>query len=530
MIVLGADTHKRSHTIAGVGAATGELVGERTVQVGRAGFGGLLSWARELGDERVWALEDCRHVSGSVERFLIERGERVLRIPTNLMAETRKSSRARGKSDGIDAVSVARAALREGLAAFPAAHLDGPELDLRLLVDHRERMVSHRVELNNTLRWHLHDLWPELELPGGALCSKKWDTRIAWRLARAEQTLRVRTARDELRRLCEPNDTIKALAREITRLVEQIAPQLLAEPGFGPLIAAKLIGEIAGAQRFAHRGQARPRGRRRAHPCQLGQHPPPAPGPRRQPPTRSRTRISPGIHGATPHPDNHNHSPPPWTPAPAQISNCARPSRRLVAAQVRNGSQVRVALRRAGAERSDLLQHAGDVGHRPVFDDLPIADAVDRNSLRFDGLVRRGDPKQLSLVNTAAHDEADHEVAFGDLQNDLVTAGRRDSKYLGRLLHSFAVQADARNRGVVRDEVLGDVLIEHVPVAGLVVVDRLQIAADQVLVRLRGHSPRLLAQVAPGRYSANSVERSRSGAVSPDALGVVARSPLSTVT
>jgi hypothetical protein len=43
MIVLGADTHKRSHTIAGVGAATGELLGQRTVQVGRArsGAGGL---------------------------------------------------------------------------------------------------------------------------------------------------------------------------------------------------------------------------------------------------------------------------------------------------------------------------------------------------------------------------------------------------------------------------------------------------------------------------------------------------------
>ena len=240
MIVLGADTHKRSHTIAGVGATTGELLGERTVQVGRAGFGALLAWARALGGERVWALEDCRHVSGSLERFLIERGERVLRIPTNLMAETRKSARQRGKSDAIDAVNVARAALREGLATFPAAHLDGPELDLRLLVDHRERLVIHRVELNNTLQWHLHDLWPELELPGGALFSKKWSTRIARRLSRAEQTMRVRIARDELRRLRELNDTIKALAREITRLVEQIAPQLLAEPGFGPLIAAKL--------------------------------------------------------------------------------------------------------------------------------------------------------------------------------------------------------------------------------------------------------------------------------------------------
>ena len=251
MFGLGAFTHTRSHTIAGVGATTGALVGERTVQVGRAGFAALLSWARELDGDRVWALEDCRHVSGSFERFLIARGERVLRVPTNLMAQTRKSARQRGKSDGIDAVNVARAALREGLATFPAAHLDGPELDLRLLVDHRERLVNHRVELNNTPQWHLHDLWPELELPGGALFSKKWSTRIARRLARAEQTMRVRIARDELRRLRELTDTIKTLAREITQLVRRIAPQLLAEPGFGPLIAAKLIGEIAGAQRFA---------------------------------------------------------------------------------------------------------------------------------------------------------------------------------------------------------------------------------------------------------------------------------------
>ena len=182
MIVLGADTHKRSHTIAAVAPRRGELLGEQTVPVGGRGFGALLRWARSLDGERVWALEDCRHVSGSLERFLIERGERVLRIPTHLTAKARKSARQRGKSDAIDALNVARAALQEGLDSFPAAQLDGPELDLRLLVDHRERLVRHRVELNSTLLWHLHDLWPELRLPGGALFSKKWATRIGRRL------------------------------------------------------------------------------------------------------------------------------------------------------------------------------------------------------------------------------------------------------------------------------------------------------------------------------------------------------------
>jgi hypothetical protein len=52
MTVLGADTHKRSHTIAAVSAATGELIGEQTVQVGAKGFAALVVWARELGTER----------------------------------------------------------------------------------------------------------------------------------------------------------------------------------------------------------------------------------------------------------------------------------------------------------------------------------------------------------------------------------------------------------------------------------------------------------------------------------------------
>jgi transposase len=251
MMVLGADTHKRSHTIAAVSAATGELRGEKTVAVGARGFAALLIWARGLDDERVWALEDCRHVAGSFERFLIARGERVLRVPTKLMADSRRAARTRGKSDSIDAIAVARAALREGLDTLPAAHLDGPELDLRLLVDHRERLVRHRVGLNNTLQWHLHDLWPELELPGGALFSTKWSSRIGRRLARAEQTMRVRIARDELRRLRELTQAIRALEAEIAQLVAQVAPQLLSEPGFGPLTAAKLVGEIAGAGRFA---------------------------------------------------------------------------------------------------------------------------------------------------------------------------------------------------------------------------------------------------------------------------------------
>src|SRR5215213_2400952 len=252
MIVLGADMHKGSHSLAAVAGETGELLDDKLVRVGERGFAAALGWARSLAGERVWALEDCRHVSGAFERFLLVRGERVVRVATRLMAGERRGGRERGKSDLIDALAVARAALREGVDRLPVAQLAGVELEIRLLVDHRGRLVRMRTALYNDLLWHLHDLWPEQTFTKCALLSKKWTSAIGRRLARAEQTARVRIARDELRHLRKLTHTIDALEAEIAALVAQAAPQLLAEPGFGPLTAGKLIGEIAGAQRFAN--------------------------------------------------------------------------------------------------------------------------------------------------------------------------------------------------------------------------------------------------------------------------------------
>jgi transposase len=70
MIVIGADTHKQTHTCAAARAGTGELLGERTAAARKPGFSELLDWGRSLDGQRIWALEDCRHVPGSFERFL----------------------------------------------------------------------------------------------------------------------------------------------------------------------------------------------------------------------------------------------------------------------------------------------------------------------------------------------------------------------------------------------------------------------------------------------------------------------------
>jgi transposase len=251
MIVIGADTHKVSHTVGAVDEATSRVLADKTVAAKRRCFDDLLMWARGLDAERVWAIEDCRHVSGALERFLLARGERVVRVAPVLTADARRSSRERGKSDVIDAVQIARAAIREGLDALPVAQLAGPELDVRLLVDHRERLVGQRTRLINDLRWNVHDLWPELQIPARALIGAGWQERLARRLAKAEQNTRVRIARDELRRVRDLTRSIDALEHELAALVADLAPQLLAEPGCGVLTAAKLIGEVAGIARFS---------------------------------------------------------------------------------------------------------------------------------------------------------------------------------------------------------------------------------------------------------------------------------------
>jgi transposase len=249
VIVIGIDPHKQTHTAVAVDGATGALAGERTVAARQAGQEQLVEWARALGVERRWALEDCRHVSGSLERLLLGRGERVVRVAPRLMGQARRSGHERGKSDSVDALAVARAALRE--PGLPVAQRAGPEREIRLLHDHRADLVAERTRIQNRLRWHLHELDPELEVAAGALDRRVWLDRIGRRLARVEQAAQARIARDLVGRCRELARRIGELDRELDQLLRAEAGELLELVGCGPLTAAQLLGEIADVERFA---------------------------------------------------------------------------------------------------------------------------------------------------------------------------------------------------------------------------------------------------------------------------------------
>jgi transposase len=246
MVIIGIDAHKRSHSVVVVDEQ-GRQLAERTTGTTSSDHLELVAWAARQGDERLWAVEDCRHLSRRLERDLLAAGERIVRVPPKLMANARDAARSFGKSDPIDALAVARAALRE--PNLPTAQLDGPERVLRLLVDHREDLVQERTRMISRLRWHLHQLDPGHEPPARTLNHLRNLDRLAADLRHVDGTV-AWLARDLTERCRSLTIETNQLEREITALVEKLAPSLLAICGCGPLTAAKIVGETAGISRF----------------------------------------------------------------------------------------------------------------------------------------------------------------------------------------------------------------------------------------------------------------------------------------
>ena len=248
MVVLGTDAHKRSHTIVAADEAGAEI-GSITVQATPEGHLKALRWAGQWPQRR-WAIEDCRHLSRRLEADLLAAGDIVVRVPPKMMAGSRRSARTRGKSDPIDALAVARAALRE--PDLPVAHLDGPSREIKLLVDYRESLVRERTAAQNTLRWRLHELEPGYDPPAGSLDVHKTLDQID-ELLGSHTGVVADLARKEVIRIREITREANQLRKDIEARAAEIAPSLLALPGCGALTAAKLVGEAADITRFSSR-------------------------------------------------------------------------------------------------------------------------------------------------------------------------------------------------------------------------------------------------------------------------------------
>jgi hypothetical protein len=201
----------------------------------------------------VFALEDCRNLTRRLEADLIRAGEGVLRVLARLMATARRTGRELGKSDPIDALAAARAALRE--PGLPVAQLDGETRRLRLLVDHREDMVGERTRMQSRLRWHVHGLFPGLEIAPKSLGRLHAIAALDRRLHKVDGTVAA-IARELLGRIRDLTVRIADQALDIDMLKE-LSPGNYQSPS------------AAGGRSFACRNVS---GSRSAGPAPAGQH------------------------------------------------------------------------------------------------------------------------------------------------------------------------------------------------------------------------------------------------------------------
>src|SRR5438128_12539874 len=217
MVTFGGDSHKRTHTLVAVDG-NGRQLGERTVAATSSGHMEALGWAHQW-PERRWALENCRHLSRVLERDLLRAGDAVVQVSPKLMGSARRSGRELGKSDPIDALAVARAALRE--PRLPVAQLEDKSRELKLLVDHREDLVGERTRIQNRLLWHLHELEPGLQIAGGGLTRRVVLKEVGGRL-QAHQGVVSEIAGDLVERLAELTMSVNRLQRRIEVLAAEL--------------------------------------------------------------------------------------------------------------------------------------------------------------------------------------------------------------------------------------------------------------------------------------------------------------------
>ena len=91
MVIIGVDSHKRTHTFVAVDNV-GKKLAEKTLPATTDGHLDALAWAGRW-PERSWALEDCRHLTRRLESDLLAGGQAVMRVSTKLMAAERRGDR-----------------------------------------------------------------------------------------------------------------------------------------------------------------------------------------------------------------------------------------------------------------------------------------------------------------------------------------------------------------------------------------------------------------------------------------------------
>jgi transposase len=238
--VIGVDTHRDQHTLAVVVAATGAVVAQSSIRTDRRGYEVALELAGGYAaGARIWAVEGAGHYGAGLTRFLSGRGEAIVEVGRTARAERR----LQGKDDPLDAVRAARSVLAAKTMTMPRA---GERQEaLRVLLLARRSAVDVRrlalVQLRSVIVTAPETLRQDLRhLPVGQLLRRCSRFRRSSSRTPDELAL-VLVLRSLARRIEAATEEADELEREILAHVRALVPELLNEPGVGPIVAAQLI-------------------------------------------------------------------------------------------------------------------------------------------------------------------------------------------------------------------------------------------------------------------------------------------------
>lgn len=237
-IVVGVDTHDDQHTAAAVNAI-GQIVATIEIPTTRQGFEELVGWAREFGCFERAGVEGCGSYGAGLARFLSEAGVTVIEVDR----PNRQRRRRRGKSDLVDAESAARAVLA-GEATTTPKDTTGTVETVRILHLTRRSAVKAKTQAGNQMRDIILTAPEDLRSRLRSLTTTmRVKTCAKWRPGPVTDPLSAarRCLRDLARRWIELDKEIKQLEADLTRLLNELVPNLLAQVGVGINVAAKLV-------------------------------------------------------------------------------------------------------------------------------------------------------------------------------------------------------------------------------------------------------------------------------------------------
>jgi transposase len=244
MRVVGIDTHKATLAACAIDDV-GQVLDEQTFPNEPTGFSALLAWLEALGEIGRVGLEGSAGYGAAAARFLLAAGLPAVEVPPQLSHRERLRTRRAGKSDPGDALAIARVTLRE--AELPPVRLADASRELKLLVEARDDLAAEMTRVRNRLHADLVVIAPGYSAVATNLVADKYRRAIG-KLLRRMPGVQAELARGRLARLGELATELRDLDRRISGLVADHPLRQLW--GAGPLVTAKLLGEIGDIRRF----------------------------------------------------------------------------------------------------------------------------------------------------------------------------------------------------------------------------------------------------------------------------------------